>query len=1691
MGESSRRAGFRLLCVGLIAIFFQGCTTQINRIGGLGKASIFGTLLPFVGLLSERSSSAPNLAHASTCDTSEVRVFLFKLDSNGRKILPAVATTQPTSAGYYSFTQADLVEAVLAGKDRFVVEATGCVAGAVFSRPITGTSAQDVMSASSLLAAVANLETSQSRKLRNAPLAAIDSFLTRLHTRVGNTLSIQDAYAELTGDPTLEAEFISLFGFAPSLLRFSIPWILELQVPRNLSEGVVANYQATLSHWNPSYDPVVLWRLDGIDAGTGTFWSHTPIANSVPTQLLSLFVGHDDGSGEIDLTKPYLQRDFLLTNQDSLPPMPPAFLATESLIEAGPVYRVFKPGLAFSLDTGAARANCRSFSVLALVEGAGTPDASDFTITCTAAGTQSVPLTLANTSDGPKTLRLYARDIRGTISAPREISLLLDQTPPTVAFVTPAGGALVSAATMGSLALSGTCSAREEGQTVSLSGALAATATCTAGAWATTALDLSGLGQGAFTVYADLENVGGVAATQASRSFTKDSVAPATPVLALDSPTITNLKSASFHVANCTDTSHILLSESATAPLATDAGWIPCSTVPATLAYANAGWTDGSKSIYAWARDAAGNISATSATESLLYDATAPAAPSLAPVGEAFATTPTFTLTSSSCADHQAYLISESSTAPAVDAAGWVACTTAAGAYSHTFSDPSSGAKSLYIWARDSASVHANRSPSQTLALTIDTAPPELVQVVINPTSAGDSVGDAFVGTPTAQIRVKATDDLATSFDLALKLIVPSSASCESQNADRIWQAYAPATPGAAVNYPVTFSPVDGTKKVCVWARDPAGNTSVIDAATPETANVNFDTISYEVGNPPQITALSITNATAGPRLGTATFLSGETVRIAYTLEDFEGLDVNPLEIALTENNTLWSDHASGADASIEMNRTWVGGIAPNQTIYSGTLDLPAPSSGYFRMRIRARDRAGNTSPVLLSNAFNLTGWDIYAGSVSNGDGGSGLGVRLYGGTPSMIAVSPTTGDVFAFDSSPSAIRRLNAKTGLVTSLIQNGTQNLVDGSPLPAASYLPLDGSRTRIVFDSKGRLYVPGTSATGIWQIDLEANVARRYFGPATSNVSGTATPNDVAWFGGAMAFDEDDSLYFLANCEPSTGNKAVRIMKATQNSDGTAGALSIVAGNCTYDQPPATGGADALTVGLGSLYNAAEGDWNLPTQRLAALAVLDHGSTIYYYGYYNANHCRKIVAGVNYRCAIPVGSNTSFKVRRADRTLISNTADRVWSYTIPLAGENGEIGTQLIGETPTGACGDEGLSAAQACPRVASVDIGPGNTLYFSDGGRENSPGSYRVRFLDSETGQVRTALGTLPFYGDGLDRTLTRGTFSGITYKTTSTPGFPAGLYFTDKTAMVVGRIDTATNQTEVLFGNQTMGPASNSNGAQWSKSVSLGGPYTGGSLHGLAFDSNNRLWVRSSSHHAVTIGADHTITHRLGGSSTAATAWDAAADGATNPGDYSLYVMALRNNVTLSPTGLFVAGRAYNATGWKEVPSIRHFDIVNSLVRKVIGDQPRATSADSVPGAAQNLSINCDYTSACYNWYDSTTERLYFTETGSSAIRYIENPLNPAASALNSIPLARNPTNFTFRPDGSEVYYLNGTQIYCKKLGVTGTCNETSLGPDPLLGSITAGANQFTWLDNETLLISNHAGMIYRLQLSTP
>ncbi|MBT1071064.1 DUF4082 domain-containing protein [Pelotalea chapellei] len=154
-----------------------------------------------------------------------------------------------------------------------------------------------------------------------------------------------------------------------------------------------------------------------------------------------------------------------------------------------------------------------------------------------------------------------------------------------------------------------------------------------------------------------------------------------------------------------------LLTETANVPSPTAGGW--STTTPTFYAFGSAG----TKILYAWAKDAAGNVSAgNSATVTIsIPDVTPPTVTAFSvPANSSLLTVPVLTFTAADDTGVFAYLITESANPPLAADPRWSAATPT----SYTFA--SAGTKTLYAWVKDTAgNISASKSAVIVIALPI------------------------------------------------------------------------------------------------------------------------------------------------------------------------------------------------------------------------------------------------------------------------------------------------------------------------------------------------------------------------------------------------------------------------------------------------------------------------------------------------------------------------------------------------------------------------------------------------------------------------------------------------------------------------------------------------------------------------------------------------------------------------------------------------------------------------------------------------------------------------------------------------------------------------------------------------------------------------------------------------------------
>jgi hypothetical protein len=1146
-------------------------------------------------------------------------------------------------------------------------------------------------------------------------------------------------------------------------------------------------------------------------------------------------------------------------------------------------------------------------------------------------------------------------------------------------------------------------------------------------------------------------------------------------------------------VGSCTDTSHILISESSTAPSAIDAGWIACSTGAGDFSATVTG--ESLHTLYAWAKDSAGNVAASANNISMTYDTTSPVITPTTPSaikGNVSTGTVSWTLTETNVAAATNFAV-EIFNGTAWSSVGTVAANVGINtdqSYSLTnFTVPNVD----IITAKFRVTLVDGAGLSTTIesgVFTIDSTAPVLSSVSINS-------GAAYAGTSLLSLTIDLADNLSSA-SLFVKLAMANSGTsdCQSEYVNLGWQAWT----SSVQNFAFTIAPVDGIKKVCVWGKDAVGNVSVM-SPTAGTDGMNYDSILFQVGNPPQITTITAANTSNG----TTTYTLGNPVTINWAASDTEGLDNNPIALSYSTDNTNWKDVVTGLDSTVSANVTWMGSLSGNPTTASGSYTaFNAPSSSYFIIKVVAKDIAGNISIAAQSQPQNTTQWSIFAGTTDRGDGGSGTTAALYSGgsgTGLTFAINPMTNDIYSIDEGI-GIRKLNVQTGKVSTFITHGTPNLPTNGTL-TSTHRVYAHSATRMIINPNGIMYLmaPTTSSTiaaAIYKINLSNNHVDYYFGGGLDN-STSAIPTDAFVSLGAVDVDASGNLYYMTDCNTAaptymTGKK---LMMVSQNGDGTAGVITHLAGNC---------GFGSITSGQLATTQPVSASSSTAYTIMASVAAVNP-NLIYFSSIGNLNF--KIINGVAYSVTIgSVSRAGQVSYNRYNNKMYRSLADKSVAYFTPSStGAGGETLTTLATSTGSGSCVNDGVDAASACVVSDSGFAFDSNGIaYFLDGIVSNAANGFRIRYVDS-TNKVRTIFGSLPFYGDGLNKGLVRGKISGIYYKKSTElnqTAFPAGLYLVSP-SMIFGRINESDSVYHTLFGNQQGDSYKAPDGTTISSSISMGAVYLGGNGSPLTMDNFGLPWFRTNDR-ILHIDANNQVVNKTSGVATTANQWDKIADG-SNPLLSWAYPYAGYQNFTLKGNGLFLMGGYTFGNTATQIPQIRFLDFdlaqSNIIMGGAIGgpnfySANKAMSADiTIPGdvKASALYYLCADNSRCTIQYVASQDRLYFQSNGDRYLRYISNPTDTAASTLTTMPLQFSSAvvlNFIFKEDLSQVFYITTSGLYCMDIssGKAWCNNSTNLYPySSSMGNFSFGANQMTWKDSSTLLISSYNGKILQYILS--
>jgi hypothetical protein len=1529
---------------------------------------------------------------------------------------------------------------------KFVVQAEGC--NSKYLRPLTAYDQQDISGVSTLLTMTSDVANSSRRPLTSISRDEIKNTITELSLSTTAATSLSALLETIIATPILSQQFQAVTNIAPAKLKETPPTSFEITAPLNIDEMTSTTYRVVAYHWNPNYQIAYDWELDGNIVGNSDTFIYGTTKNSQGPHNLILKVGAKTNNGSFDLTKAYKTISMLVSVSNTFPPVVPA-LSLSSPFGAVISSRILTLGIA----TGAGKVNCDTFSSLAITENLLTPPIS-FPISCTTASNQPLSYTLTSANDGTKTLRLWTIDHAGNISTiPSSLMVNLDMTAP-ISTISSSPSSVINSTSASFVFTATDNNAISDYQCKIDSGSYAS---------CTSPKGYSSLSEGSHTFSVKAIDVAGNEGNSTHFTWAIDTTAPVVTVTtpSTNGTLLLTSQMGAFTVGGaCENGLPVVLSGASLLTPTCNSGVWSTSLDLSTQA-------DGILSLIATQTDLAGNT--TSVTRTFIKDTTGPTisftSVPTTPQKGGDSTTISFSVTEANITASQNFTISYSSD----NGSTWITSGTIASAtgplssysFNHILAFPSidTGTFKVRVVGADKA---GNISSITSSAFIIDSTAPVLSSVILN--DSASSTGFNFVN-----VKLNLSDNLS-GIDKVRFSDTSSSGDCQSLYANTNWVNWTNAS--TAINY--SMSTVDGTRKICAWGRDVAGNVSVISPSA-GTVGTNCSTIDYFVGFPPVVTSLSVTNGGGG-----STFNLNDPVTISWTLADNEGLSNTPVDLYASVNGGAWTTLVTG-----------YGALTGHPTTGSGTYSSYLAPSGVFRIKIVANDMNGNTSIAVLSNIMNSSAWSVYMGSSEKGVGGSGTTLTMnketYSQAANQFAMNPINGDVYAISSS-AAVYKLDASTGKTSTFIAHGSPNFTEGR---VTTGLVANTTSMQMNFDSKGRLYISNIDGTGsssssttkLWQIDFSANKVSSYIGGGTEPGNSMTNPSSASntnLLSGTFEFDSQDNLYFFSACDTSWVSGAAtlkyRILKATQTSTGTANAPTIIAGNCSSSDPSI--GANALSSGLGALRYI----------HIRHMAVNSDGTLIYVSEYGPTPGTYKLVydsTTSNYKIYSTSIGSRGIVFDRANN-FVYGANQNVKKYTLPVDPTGAETSSTFVTSVGTGDCNSDSTPALSACINAygsngwAPLEMANDGTLLFTDN-------NFRIRYLDANS-QLRTMMGTKPFYGEDLSRLMARGTFKGIYYKTSNsnTTAFPKGLYFLDTKAGVFGYVDPVTDIISIVAGNQEMLSGSlPDDGNPVDRNTNMG-DQSGINFAGLTFDSDG-LPIFGANSKVIRITSAKTLETISGGSGSGNPYWFNSAD------NLSTSVLGFRqqwgtqNFAMLGNNYLYSLGVNSSAAQGAFGGGIGYIDIASSkfrfLMKGVTANGSVAASSDSNISSTVTtspLSGAC-YSQLCYIQLGADGN-IYFSE--GNQIRSLTSVTAPASTTLSTpanLVMGQQVRNFIFSPDNNRVYYISGTSLLCKWIGAGGAptnCQNTNLGPVTGFNSLSSIPNQFTFIQDGKLLISN-------------
>ncbi|MGA3324710.1 MAG: choice-of-anchor D domain-containing protein [Terriglobia bacterium] len=271
------------------------------------------------------------------------------------------------------------------------------------------------------------------------------------------------------------------------------------------------------------------------------------------------------------------------------------------------------------------------------------------------------------------------------------------------------------------------------------------------------------------------------------------------------------------------------------------------------------------------------------------------------------------------------------------------------------------------------------------------------------------------------------------------------------------------------------------------------------------------------------------------------------------------GLLAFPAALAVDSSGNLFVDDMDGdrirrVDATTEIISNVAGNGILDSDVSSG---VPATSAGLNLPMALAVDSSGNLfiADWLVGRIRRV---DAVTGIISTvagggpdglGDGGPATSARLH--QPRGVAVD-AVGDLFIADSNVHRVRRVDAVTGIITTVAGNGTAGYSGDRGLATLAEL---NSPRGVVVDHSGNLFIADLSNYRIRRVDAISGIIITVAGNGSNTYSGDGGPATQTGLGPFrnLALDSLGNLFI-------SGAMTERVLRV----DALSGTITTVAGN-----------------------------------------------------------------------------------------------------------------------------------------------------------------------------------------------------------------------------------------------------------------------------------------------------------------------------------------------------------------------------------------------------------------------------------------------------------------------------------------------------------------------------------------------